>query len=220
MAFIQENDKSEVRKVLNRMDNPVELIMFTQQVNCQYCSETKQLLDELSELSSNLVVTEYNLVSDSEEVEQYHVDKAPAIVVKGEQDYGIRYYGIPSGYEFASLLEDIVDVSNGDPGFSAAQLEQISAIRQPVHLQVFVTPTCPYCPQAVRNAHRMAMVNPNITADMVEAQEFPELSQRYQVRGVPRTVVNGHFNIDGGLPEDAFIDKIIEQVGEQVIATA
>jgi len=220
MTFISDNDKPEIQKILGQMNNPVELIIFTQQLNCQYCTETKQLLDEVSELSSNIVVTEYNLVNDTEEAAEYQINKAPAIVVRGEQDYGIRYYGIPSGYEFGSLLEDIVDVSNGDPGFNQSQLEQIAKIQTPVHLQVFVTPTCPYCPTAVRNAHRMAMVNPNITADMIEAQEFPELSQRFNVRGVPRTVVNDNFNIDGGLPEDAFISQIIENVGETVTATA
>jgi len=220
MAFISDNDKPEIQKILGQMNNPVELIIFTQQSNCQYCTETKQLLNEISELSSNIVVTEYNLVNDTEEAAQYQINKAPAIVVKGEQDYGIRYFGIPSGYEFGSLLEDIVDVSNGDPGFNQSQLEQIAKIQTPVHLQVFVTPTCPYCPTAVRNAHRMAMVNPNITADMIEAQEFPELSQRFSVRGVPRTVVNDNFNIDGGLPEDAFISQIIENVGKTVTATA
>ncbi len=220
MAFIQEKDKPDIQKILNQMTNPVELIIFTQQLNCQYCTETKQLLDEISELSNNIVVTEYNLVNDGEIAAQYQVSKAPAIVVKGEEDYGIRYYGIPSGYEFGSLLEDIVDVSKGDPNFSKGQLEQIAKIQTPVHLQVFVTPTCPYCPTAVRNAHRMAMVNPNITADMIEAQEFPELSQRFSVRGVPRTVVNEKFNIDGGLPEDAFISQIIDYVGETMTATA
>lgn len=220
MAFIQENDRPDIQNILNQMENPVELIIFAQQLNCQYCQETKQLLNELGELSHNLVVTEYNLINDTDQVAKYGVDKTPAIVVKGEEDYGIRYYGIPSGYEFSSLLEDIVDVSKRDPGFSPALIQRISSIQKPVHLQVFVTPTCPYCPAAVRNAHRMAMVNPNITADMVEAQEFPELSQRFQVRGVPRTVVNGQFNIDGGLPEDLFLEKIIGHVGEQVTATA
>lgn len=220
MTFISDNDKPEILKILGQMNGPVELIIFTQQLNCQYCTETKQLLDEVSELSSNIVVTEFSLENDTEEAAQYQINKAPAIVVKGKQDYGIRYYGIPSGYEFGSLLEDIVDVSNSDPGFSQSQLEQIAKIQTPVHLQVFVTPTCPYCPTAVRNAHRLAMVNPNITADMIEAQEFPELSQRFSVRGVPRTVVNDNFNIDGGLPEDAFISQIIENVGETVTATA
>jgi len=220
MAFIGEKDRPEIQKMFSGMNREVELLLFTRELDCQYCRETKQLLSELAELSDKLSLTVYNLINDAELAEQYDVDKAPGIVIKSEEDYGIRYYGIPSGYEFGSILEDILDVSKGDPGFSQAQLEKISAIQTPVHLQVFVTPTCPYCPVAVRNAHRMAMVNPNISADMVEATEFPELSQKYGVRGVPRTMVNEDFNIDGGVPEDMFINQIVEHIGMNSVANA
>ena len=220
MSFLQEKDKPDVQKILNNMVNPVKLIIFTSEQNCQYCQETKQLLNEVVDLTDNISLTEYDLATDSDAADQYHIDKAPAIVIRADQDYGVRYFGIPSGYEFGSLLEDIVDISRDDAGFSETQLDEIARIEKPLHLQVFVTPTCPYCPAAVRNAHRMAMVNPNITADMIEATEFPELSQQYNVRGVPRTVVNDDFNIDGGLPEDAFIHQIVEHLETQNAASA
>lgn len=220
MPFIQDDDKPEIRKILSDMEDPVELVLFTREVNCQYCRETRELLQELSELADGIHLSVYDLQSDNETAQTYNVDKAPAIVIKGNEDYGIRYYGIPSGYEFSSLLEDVLDVSRGDPGFNEHQLEQIARIREPLHLQVFVTPTCPYCPTAVRNAHRMAMVNSNITADMIEATEFQELSQQYGVRGVPRTMVNEDHHIDGGLPEEAFINQIVEQVDTNETAKA
>lgn len=77
-------------------------------------------------------------------------------------------------------------------------------------MQVFVTPTCPYCPKAVRLAHKAAIENDNITADMVEATEFPHLSMRYDVRGVPRTVVGENFPIEGAVPEMEFVEKLVE----------
>jgi len=220
MVFIRERDRPEVQRILSGMQESVELVIFTDESACQYCQETRQLLMEVAELSDRLTVPEYNLHSNRAEAEAFHVDKAPGIVIKTNMDYGVRYYGIPSGYEFGSLLEDIVDVSRGDSGFSPEQLEKIRAIQTPVHLQVFVTPTCPYCPTAVRNAHRMAIANPLIRADMIEATEFPELSRKYGVQGVPRTMVNTDFNIDGGLPDDVFINQIAEYIETQTGATA
>ena len=220
MAFIQERDRPEVKRILEGVHEPVELVIFTEKTACQYCEETRQLLMEVAELSNRLTVIEYDLQEHRAEAEAFRVDKAPGIVIKTEMDYGVRYYGIPLGYEFGSLMEDIVDVSKGDAGFSPDQLEKIEAIRNPVHLQVFVTPTCPYCPAAVRNAHRMAIANPLIRADMIEATEFPGLSRKFGVRGVPRTMVNADFNIDGGLPDDVFINQVTEYIQTQTGATA
>ena len=119
----------------------------------------------------------------------------------GAKDYGIRLYGIPSGYEFGTLIEDIRMVSSGESGLAPATRETVAKVQDPVHIQVFSTPTCPYCPQAVLLAHRLAMESELIHADMVEAYEFPQLATRYQVMGVPRTVINDTIQIEGAMPE-------------------
>ncbi|MGD8806786.1 MAG: thioredoxin family protein, partial [Chloroflexota bacterium] len=146
----------------------------------------------------------------------YNVDKIPAtIVMRGGQqpkDYGIRYYGIPSGYEFSSLIEDIKLVAAGESGLSSQTKDWAAKIEEPVHLQVFVTPTCPYCPQAVILAHRLAMESELIHADMVEATEFPDLSMKYQVMGVPRTVINETTYVEGATPELTLLARLLQTV--------
>ncbi len=210
MAFLQEDDKKEVSKSFESLKNEVQIIHFTQELECPYCRETKQLLEELSELSDKIKMNIFNFQIDKEMVEKFNVDKVPATVVMGERDYGIRYYGIPSGYEFSSLIEDIIDVSKGDSGLLTGSKEMLSEIKSPIHLQIFVTPTCPHCPAAVRLAHKLAMENEYITADMVEATEFPQLSMRYNVKGVPRTMIGENTPIEGAIPELDLIQKIIE----------
>ena len=136
-------------------------------------------------------------------------------MVVGEEDsgvrfYGIRFYGIPSGYEFTSLLDAIQSVSRGTAELSEETQTYLNELSKPVHLQVFVTPTCPYCPQAVVLAHHMALASPMVKADMVEAQEFPHLSTKYQVMGVPRTVINESAHVEGAAPEAMVREKIQE----------
>ncbi len=209
MGLLQEKDKEQIREMFKTLSNEVTITLFTQEIECQYCRETQEILEEVAELSDKVHFKVYNFVTDKEAVEKYQVDKAPATIIEGDRDYGIRYYGIPSGYEFSSILEDILDVSKRESGLSDESKALLKEINQPVRLQVFVTPTCPYCPKAVRMAHKMAIENEFITADMVEATEFPELSMKYNVRGVPRTMIGEDFPIEGALPENAFVQKVV-----------
>lgn len=219
MPLISEGDAEHLKHEFEEtLVDPVKLLVFTQSTECQFCAETRQIAEEIAELSDKISVEVYDFVADKDTAEEYGVDKIPAIAMlraeEGEdKDYGIRFYGIPSGYEFSSIIEDIVDVSRGDSGLQPATKEALAAVTEPVHLQVFITPTCPYCPQAVRLAHKFAMENEQIRADMVEAIEFPHLSNRYGVYGVPRTVINESVHQEGAVPEPLLLAKMQEAMG-------
>ncbi|MBN2600943.1 MAG: thioredoxin family protein, partial [Candidatus Marinimicrobia bacterium] len=199
-----------IKEQLSAMTDRVKIIHFTQSIECSYCRETRQLMEELVLLSEKLSLEIYNFQIDREEVTKYKIDKIPAtlLVAENGSNPGIRFFGIPSGYEFMSVIEDIVDISNNNHGFSEEQFVEIQKINKPVHIEVFVTPTCPYCPAAVRTAHRLALANKNITGDMIEATEFPHLAQKYQVRGVPKSIINETASIEGAVPEQVFLEKI------------
>lgn len=134
--------------------------------------------EELVLLSDKLSLEIYNFQIDKEEVTKYKIDKIPATILVAENgsNPGVRFFGIPSGYEFMSVIEDIIDISNNNHGFSEAMFAEIKKISQMVRIEVFVTPTCPYCPAAVPAATGLALANKNITGDMVEATEFPHLA--------------------------------------------
>ncbi len=128
-------------------------------------------------------------------------------------DFGVRYAGVPSGHEFSSLIQDIILVSGRDSGLSQQTRDLLADLTEPVSLQVFVTPTCAYCPQAVILAHRMAMESPMVQAEMVAAMEFPELSSKHGVSGVPQTTINdGAGNVVGAVPEQHLLAEIIRSI--------
>jgi len=212
MAILRDEDKKAVKERLDEMTGKVTMVFFTQQFECQYCSETHGLLQEISELNDNLDLEIYNLAEDKEKAEAFNVDKVPAtaILAADGKDRGIRYYGIPSGYEFASLLEDILMASANDSGLDDATRQSLANLKNPVHMQVFVTPSCPYCPGAVRVAHQMAFESDNVIADMVEATEFPHLAVKYNVQGVPRTVINETHSLEGMMPEQAVLQEVLK----------
>ncbi|MBK7895428.1 MAG: thioredoxin family protein [Candidatus Promineifilaceae bacterium] len=216
MSLLDKDTRKQITEMFQAMNKPVKMVVFTQEFECQYCKETRQIAEELSALSDKISLEVYDFVADSDLAQQYGVDKIPATVIlaggEAGKDYGIRYYGIPSGYEFSSLIHDVMMVSEGDPQLSKEMTDWLAKLETPVHLQVFVTPTCPYCPQAVLLAHKLALASDMVQADMVEATEFPQLSNKYQVMGVPRTVINETIFQEGAAPEMLLLDKLKEAV--------
>lgn len=209
--MIDEATVKKAKDLLGKLAGPVKLIVFTQEIECNNCKETVALIKELSKIDPKIESAIYDFQKNTEAVKKYGIDKIPAIVVEKEkEDYGIRFYGIPSGYEFVSLLETIRTVSTGEHGMGDETVERIKGIDTDVHLQVFVTPTCPYCPRAVITANRFAFLSPKVKSDMIEVTEFPHLGNKYGVMGVPRTVINEDQYIEGAVPEKVLADKIFQ----------
>lgn len=219
MALIPERQRGAIRERLEGMEGPVKLVMFTEEgPECPYCRETRQLLEELAELSDKLTVEVHPFQMEKELAERFGVDKVPAIVFlgEGEKDYGMRFYGIPTGYEFGTLLEGILDVSRGSTGLSERTKEVLRQLRREVHIQVFVTPTCPYCPGAARLAHQMALEGEKVRADVVEVTEFPHLAARYHVYAVPKTVINEVLWVEGAMPEEHLLREVAKAGGVEL----
>ncbi|HOJ89144.1 MAG TPA: thioredoxin family protein [Pseudothermotoga sp.] len=219
MALISEKDARYLQKVFSeQLKDPVKILIFVDDKSeCEYCDLTEQVLQELSSIDSKLEMYVYHVKRDKQIVDQYKIGMAPAIVLldKEGNDSRIRFYGIPSGHEFSSLIQDIISVSTGKPSFfNAEQIEKIRSIDSPVRIKVFVTPTCPYCPKAVLMAHSAALVNSNIIAEMIEANEFPEMSMNYGVSSVPHTFINDKHDFVGAYPENAFIQELFKAVGD------
>ena len=220
MPFIPEETQKAMRKRLRDMVDPVTMRHFTREHDCRYCPETLRLLAELSGLSDKLQFEVHYVDVDTEIAQAYKIDKVPATVLEGGQDRGIRFFGTPAGFEFPTLVDDILMVSRAESGLTAASRSKLETLREPVHLEVFVTPGCPYCSRAVHQAHQLAMESEWVTADMVEATEFPELAERYHVSGVPKVMANGRVATIGLLPETAFLDVVLDAVGPEVSQTA
>jgi alkyl hydroperoxide reductase subunit AhpF len=141
MRILSPSDAARVREMLADLPGPVRLIFFTQTLNCETCEPTKQILDEVAELSEQIAVEEHNLLLEKDLAAQYGIDRVPAIAVVAAQDYGIRFLGIPSGYEFMSLLDAIKIAAAGDSGLNDSSRAMIAGLESPLALQVFVTPT-------------------------------------------------------------------------------
>ena len=214
--ILDKKTLEQIEEAFAGMENPVQVLYFGSQDQCETCSETQQLLEEVAAVHEKVQLSVYDLQHDRDVAEQFMVTNAPGIVIAANDDsdvrnLGVQFSGTPSGYEFSTLINDILAVSRRDSGLSNTTREFLRQLDQPLHLQVFVTPSCPYCPRAVLLAHQMAMENPQmIRAEGVEAMEFPELANRFNVRGVPQTVINsGAGIVVGAVPEQNLLAEIM-----------
>lgn len=214
--LLNDDVRRQVSEAFEQLQEPVQILFFGSKEQCEYCDDTLKLVEEVAELSEKLSVQAFDVEADAVIAENYNVSLTPGLVIAavdedGPIDYGVRYAGIPSGHEFSSLIQDLLLVSGRDSGLSEQTRDFLANLKEPVHLQVFVTPTCPYCPRAVILAHQMAMESEMVQAEMVEATEFPDLSNQYHIMGVPDTVINfGKSKMVGAVPEGQLLAEILK----------
>ena len=216
MGFLNEKDVKYIKDLFEKnLDSEVNLMLFVDSPEkCQYCKDTIELLTELANTSPKIKLIVYDINKNSKEAKFLGVDKTPALIIGGKKVYNIYYFGIPAGHEFAALLEDIVDASNGTTRLSNTTKERLKQIKDPVEIKVFVTPTCPYCPRAVRIAHEFAMENDKIKGVMIEAMEFYDLANQYSVMAVPKIIINDEVSFEGALPEEEFLNYVFSAVNK------
>jgi glutaredoxin-like protein len=208
MPLLSEQDRQTVRTHLAGISRPVTILFFTQTFGApETVAMAKQVLDEVVSLNNQLTIEEVNVVLEKERAATYGIEHIPALVLLASgADTRIRFLGAPAGHEFMSLVEALLLAGTGVSGLSDTSKALLAErVTEPVDIRVFVTPSCPHCPRAVTLAHRMAVEHPLIQATCVEATEFMDLSRRFRVTGVPKTVINGSIEILGALPEDAFV---------------
>jgi glutaredoxin-like protein len=217
--FLDDQLLTQLTDAFEPLDRDVEMLVFTASrlvlPGAEPAGEeqaTLGLLREVAGSSPRLSVVERTL---DVEARERGIVRTPTIVLRerGSDRDNVRFVGLPAGYEFQTLVEALRMIGTGDSGLGEESLAQIRTIAAPVRLQAFVTPTCPYCPRAVLAAYRLALVNPHVVAEGVEASEFPALAQRYRISGVPDTVIDGpggQERVLGGQPDRVFVEAVLK----------
>jgi glutaredoxin-like protein len=154
VPLLKDSDREQLRQEFGKLQEPVKLVFFTQALDCEYCGLTQQVLEEVASLSDKIILQTHNFAIDKDQVSEYKIARVPAVAVvrvetqtvdgvarTRDRDYGIRFYGVPAGYEFAALINDIFDVSRGDSGLNDQSKAMLAQLKEPLHLQVFSTPT-------------------------------------------------------------------------------
>lgn len=221
MRFIPETEAQAIRAHLDRqLEAQVTLDLFIEPTSaivvpgrpeCELCDETRALLlEDVASLSDQITLTVHDIRTESDLARETGVTRVPTLVLRGAARGVVRYVGIPAGLEFGTLLEDLGAVSRGTSALKQESRTKLASLTKPVHVQVFVTPTCPYCPKVASLAHQAAGESGNVTADVIEISEFPDLAAQYHVHGVPKVVMNDAVELIGAQSEAAFVEAMLK----------
>lgn len=224
--ILPETVRNQVQEALKTLEKPVEVVVFkqglistTSQGEVGLQDETLALLHEVAELSDKIKVEERSILCDPE-AQVLGLSYAPTLIFR-EQGSGrsnIRFLGLPSGYEFSTLIETLVMLGTGQSDLGERSKGELDKLNLPIRLQSFVTPGCPYCPKAVLTAYKFAFHNPQIIAEGIEANEFPKLSTQFRISGVPDTIISGQTQerVLGGQPDRVFVEAVLKAGGVAV----
>ena len=210
MPSFRADEETHVRELFDALERPVELLVahgpeetpLPGARDMDFGAETERIVEGLAALSERVT---FRVEEEPPGFERY-----PAIAVLPEgRDVGVRYYGLPWGYELATLVGAVLEAGKAESSLSVEALERLGTLDRDLTIDVFVTPTCPHCPPAVLHAYRAALASPRIRASAIEATEFPSLADSMDVWSVPRIVVNGVPQWDGSVPETVFLDRIL-----------
>jgi glutaredoxin-like protein len=210
MTIFNEETRKQLTDLLGELKNKVNILFFGSETNCPTCGDTFRFMEAFSQLNDQIALQYCDLEMEATHPAALKIDKVPAIVLLDglNHDYGIRFYGIPAGYEIHSLISAVREIS-GIPGEMPDEIiERIHSLDIPVHIKVFVTPTCSQCPGAAITAHRIAVHNEYITAEVIEANTFSELAQNYEVRSVPKVIINEKHAFTGAQPVTRYLEII------------
>jgi glutaredoxin-like protein len=228
MTFLDAKTKTEIKTILESVTTPLELILYTlspvvvfgeEEPGLQ--NEARGLLSEVSELCGKITLIERPIAGDLE-AKSAGITHGPTIVLREAGSYrtNIRFLGLPSGYEFRTLIETILLLGTGKSDLGDRVKSELDKITTPVLMQSFVTPGCPYCPKAVLTAFKFAFHNPSITAEGIEANEFQSLSAKHRISSVPDTIISSSAGntlssqrVLGAQPDRAFIEAALQVAG-------
>lgn len=210
MTMFNNEIRNQLKEMFEKMDKDVTMALFTKEEDCSTCKETVSFLEELESIIDKLKLEVYDLNKDEELAKKYDVSLSPSIVLlDGQKNYKrIKFNGIPAGHEINSLISSILEVSGSGEDLSQGVMDRLNKVTNLTDIKVFVTLGCPHCPGAVSKAHKLALENPNISASMIEAQTFAELSNQFNVSSVPKIVINDKYEFVGNQPLETFLSEI------------
>ncbi len=212
MSLFNEDVKKQLKDIFEGLNKPVNMVLFTDESDCETCKETTEFMKEMEGLSEKMTLELYDVKKNHEQAKLYKVDKAPGIVLLDEnkKDFGVVFSGIPAGHEINSFISGIMELSGSGETLPQEVTTQLAELDKPVKIKVFVTLACPHCSGAVSKAHKLAYENENIEAEMIECSTFPELASKYNVQGVPKIVFNETEELIGNQPFDQFIEAVMK----------
>jgi len=211
------------------LKQPVKLDFFTQKPltmlvpgreECQFCTDTQALLEDLARMSTLLRLTVHERGADKTLDARLGIERVPATVIRGVLNRPVTFYGIPINYLFSPLIEALLLISQNKAPLPARAAKSLKRLHQPVRVRVFVSPDSEFCGPMMTAAFAFAVESKQVRAEIIEVAEFPRLAERYGVQQVPFTVIDDRAAFPGLVEPDVFADQIVKTATSRTLTAA
>jgi len=199
-----EDVMAQLRPVFEKFPNEIPLLLFTAPgSNEPFNQGTRQIIRALRELSPKIILHEFDLAH--KEARKWNADYSPTLVFDPEH-YKVRWYGAPLGEEARTFVEALIMIGYGETNLGDEAKKILNKMKGPRDIKVFVSTTCPYCPQQAVNALKAAIEKPElITLEIIDIQANPQLAEKYSAQSVPQVYANEKLIAMGAQTEDLFM---------------
>ena len=196
--------QAQLKGVFDKIQREIVLLLFTSPgQNDVFCQAAREVVHTFRELTPKITLREYNL--DHKQATKWKVEYSPTLLLDPEH-YTIRWYGAPFGEESRTFLEALIMMGYGNANISDDSMKILKDIHSPRKIKVFVSPTCPYCPQQAVNTLKAAIERPDIISlEIIDIQANPELAEKYSAQSVPQTYANEKLIAMGAQTEELFM---------------
>ncbi|MEW5745611.1 MAG: thioredoxin-disulfide reductase [Nitrospirota bacterium] len=217
-SLIPEETRSVLRDTFKHMHDKVLVEVYTGEQKTQFTEATVELVKAIAELTDKVEAKFYTV--NSEQAKQRGITRSPALVIAPDR-FKIRYIGAPVGEEGRTLIMMLLLASTRGTLLSDEALKRLFELKEPRHIQIFVSPTCPYCPQQALNAVSAAIALPGlITAEIIEMYENRDYMEKYHIVTVPFTVINDVPIGTGVRTPEVFIEEVIGLASAEIMSAA
>lgn len=187
----------EIGKRLRSKSPPLEITLHRAGEESVFSSTLSELAGLLTDAAGDGVVPRQGRGEG--------IPAVPALSFSGEGRGTIHYLALPEDREIDPFCEMIIGEANGD------LRTHLEALEEPIEILVFMATVCPHCPGAVRAANGLALASRRVTVFIVDAQQFPDLAERYKVSHVPATVVDGELFLNEVVPAERLADLLLDR---------
>jgi len=205
-------DMETIETKFTALRHDVKLVFFNRESDCAHCNVDRRLFEQLASITHKIEFEAYNFAINEEKDREYRIFAVPALAIIGAKDYGIRYYGYPRGTELNIFIDDIVYVSQGENKLPHAVSQKLNKLNKEIQLKIFISLSCPYSLPVAKLGLKMAVASDYINVDIIDALDFLDISEKYNVRGIPMTVINENKLFYGALDSKEYIDNILKLV--------
>ncbi len=213
--FLGRDIEANLRAAFDSLPNKVPILLFTKDGENDVLNQAaRDLLRAFNRISGKIEVREFSL--DSSEAKTLDVTTSPTLLFDPEH-YAIRYMGVPYGEEGRTLVGIILLLGYRTGNLSPHSEKILKRLDSKREVKVFVSPTCPYCPDQAINAVKATVERPDlVSVELIDIQSNPEMASRYSAFSVPQTFANEVLIAYGAQSEELFVLSL-EKLEQQTI---